>query len=406
MSNEAQSPAPSRLMSLDALRGFDMFWIMGGDALASALNKLSDDPVTQTLTRQLTHMEWAGFRFYDCIFPLFVFIVGVSIVFSLDRAMEKHGMNGALQRVLVRFAVMFGVALFYSGGFATAWPDIRLLGVLNRIAICYLGAALIYCALRRSWQAIAGLAAALLVGYWAVMSFVPFPDLRPVDANGQLVNEKMTATNVAQLNWMTTTTLKGTFEPGLNFAHYIDQKYLPGKKWEKTWDPEGIFSTLPAIGTCLLGVLAGLLLKSQRVDDRKKVTILLGAGAASVALGVLWGMQFPIIKKIWSSSFVLVAGGCSAMLLGVFYQVVDVWKKQSWCQVFVWYGMNPITVYLADNLLSFRRVASRVLGTNVEVFLNTHVTQGFGDLVLACGEIGVGMLIVWFLYRRKLFLRL
>ena len=409
----ASSPS-TRLMSLDALRGFDMFWIMGGDALASALRKLGTDPVTKevgnplldALTKQLTHVEWAGFRFYDLIFPLFVFIVGASIVFSLDRALAQHGTKGALKRVFVRFGVMFAVALFYSGGFTSAWPDIRLLGVLNRIALCYLGAALIYCALRHHWRAIAGAAAGLLVGYWALMSFAPFPDLRPVDASGQHVSERMTATNVAQLNWATTSTLKGTFEPGLNYAHYIDQKYLPGKKWEKTWDPEGILSTLPAIATCLLGVLAGLLLKSQRTQDRRKVVVLLAGGALAVAAGFLWNAQFPVIKKIWSSSFVLVAGGFSAMLLGAFYQVVDVWKKQSWCQVFVWYGMNPITVYLADNLLSFRSVATRVLGTNVEAFFNQLVTPGFGNLVLACGEIGVGMLIVWFLYRRRLFLRL
>jgi predicted acyltransferase len=404
MSHETKSP--SRLMSLDALRGFDMFWIMGGEGLASAIGKLSTNPVAHTFATQLEHVEWAGFRFYDLIFPLFVFIVGASIVFSLDRALQQHGTSGALKRVFVRFLMMFAVALFYSGGFTSAWPDIRLLGVLNRIALCYLGAALVYCALRHHWRAIAGAAAGLLVGYWALMSFVPFPDLRPVDASGNLVSEQMTATSVAQLNWNTTKSLKGVFEPGLNLANYVDAKYLPGKKWDKTWDPEGILSTFPAIGTCLLGVLAGLLLRSQRVNDRRKVTVLLVGGALAVIAGFAWGMQFPVVKKIWSSSFVLVAGGYSAILLGVFYQVVDVWKKQSWCQVFVWYGMNPITVYLADNLLNFRRVASRLLGTNVEAFFNTHVAQGFGDLMLAFGEIGVGLFLVWFLYQRRLFLRL
>ncbi|MBK7998532.1 MAG: DUF1624 domain-containing protein [Verrucomicrobia bacterium] len=414
MSNETKSPAPSRLMSLDALRGFDMFWIMGGDALASALRELGKDPASKTvnnpfldsLTRQLTHVEWAGFHFYDLIFPLFVFIVGVSIVFSLNKAIDQHGMNGALKRVFTRFAIMFAVALFYSGGFTNAWPDIRLLGVLNRIALCYLGAALVFCLLRDKWRGIAGIAGGLLVGYWALMSFVPVPDLRPVTSTGELVSTQMTATNVSQLNWSTTNTLTGNFEPGLNLANYLDSKYLPGRKHDKIYDPEGLLSTLPAIASCLLGVLAGLLLRNQRVDDRKKVTLLLSAGAVSVIAGFVWGTQFPVIKKIWTSSFVLVTAGYSTILLGAFYLVIDVWKKQSWCQPFVWYGMNAITVYLADNLLGFRRVASRLFGTDVKAFFDTHVTNGFGDLMISFGEIGIGLWLVWFLYQRRIFLRL
>jgi predicted acyltransferase len=406
MPADSSSNQSQRLMSLDALRGFDMFWIMGGEGLAAALGTLSSDPVSRTLAHQLEHVEWAGFHFYDLIFPLFVFIVGVSIVFSLTRAIEQHGRGGALKRVLVRFALMFAVALFYSGGFASAWPDIRLLGVLNRIALCYLGAALLFCFLRQSWRSIAATAAGLLIGYWALMTFVPFPDLRPVGATGEVISTEMKATNVAQLNWSSTNTLKGVFEPGLNLAHYVDQKYLPGKKWDKTWDPEGLLSTLPAIANCLLGVLAGLLLRNQSVDDRRKLTVLFAGGAIAVIAGFVWGGQFPVIKKIWSSSFVLVACGYSSILLGVFYLAIDVLKYQRWCQVFVWYGMNPITVYLADNIIGFRRVASRFLGSDVKAFFDATISPGFGDLMLSFGEIGVGLCLVWFLYRRKIFLRL
>lgn len=406
MPADSTPPQSQRLMSLDALRGFDMFWIMGGEGIAAALGKLSHDPVSQAVATQLEHVEWDGFHFYDLIFPLFVFIVGVSIVFSLSRTIEQHGRSGALKRIVVRFALMFAVALFYSGGFASAWPDIRLLGVLNRIALCYLGAGLLFCFLRHSWKSLAATAAGLLIGYWALMTFVPFPDLRPVNASGELLGERMTATSTAQLNWGTTNTLKGVFEPGLNLAHYVDQKYLPGKKWDKTWDPEGLLSTFPAIANCLLGVLAGLLLRNQSVEDRRKVTILFAGGAIAVIAGFTWGGQFPVIKKIWSSSFVLVACGYGTILLGLFYLVIDVLKYQRWCQVFVWYGMNPITVYLADNIIGFRRVASRLLGTDVKAFFDADITPGFGDLMLSFGEIGVGLCLVWFLYRRKIFLRL
>src|SRR5262245_16500885 len=218
----SKDPAASsnRLMSLDALRGFDMFWIMGGESLARSLGEFGDSSVLQAVARQLEHVDWVGFRFYDLIFPLFVFIVGVSLVFSLGRTIEEHGRGEALKRVVRRSLLLFIVALFYSGGFSRAWPDIRLLGVLNRIALCYFFASLLFCYLSKRGLAIA--CAGLLLGYWALMSFVPFPDVRPVDANGQLVSQSMIATNTAQLNWNSTTTVKGVFEPGFNLANYVD----------------------------------------------------------------------------------------------------------------------------------------------------------------------------------------
>ena len=407
-STSPAAPAPSpRLMSLDALRGFDMFWIMGGDTLAAALHKVGKDRVTEGIATQLEHVEWAGFHFYDLIFPLFVFIVGVSLVFSLGRTIEREGRAAALKRVFWRTLLMFAVGLFYSGGFSSRWPDIRLLGVLNRIALCYGFTGVIYCCVGRRGMAI--LCVELLAGYWALMTFVSFPDVRPVNAAGELLSPAMNITNAAstaELNWATTNRVRGVFEPGLNLANYLDQRLLPGKKWDETWDPEGLLSTLPAIASCLLGVFAGLWLQSQSMGEKRKVAWLLAAGALAVVAGFAWGIQFPVVKKIWTSSFVLVAGGFSAMLLGLFHWVVEVLQWRRWCQPFVWYGMNPITVYLADNIISFRKVASRFVGGDVQAWLNAHITGGCGDLVLALGEISVGLCLVWWLYRRKIFLRL
>jgi predicted acyltransferase len=392
-------------MSLDALRGFDMFWILGGETLAYALRKLGDNPVTRLFALELEHVDWAGFHFYDLIFPLFVFIVGVSTVFSLRRTIAEHGRGEALKRVFRRALLLYLIGIFYSGGFTNPWPDIRLLGVLNRIALCYLFTGLIFCFCPR--RVIVGICAGLLLGYWALMSFLPFPDVRPVDANGALISTELkAATRVDELNFASTNRLKGVFEPGLNLANYVDQKLLPGKKWDKSWDPEGLLSTLPAIASCLLGVLAGLFLQNPRVTDKRKVAWLLGAGGISVIAGFAWSSQFPVIKKIWSSSFVLVAGGYSAMLLGGFYWIVDVLKYQRWCQPFVWIGMNPITLYLADNIIGNRRVATRLFGGDIKAFLDTQIAMGLGDLLISCGEIGVGVLLAWFLFRRKIFLRL
>jgi predicted acyltransferase len=399
-----------RLLSLDALRGFDMFWILGGESLAHALGKMGGGgSFTHGLSEQLQHVEWAGFRFYDLIFPLFVFIVGVSLAFSLGRTIDQHGEKEALKRVFRRSILLYLIGIFYSGGFGKFWPDIRLLGVLNRIALCYFFASLIYIAARRSPRAIAGACAALLVGYWALMSFVPFPDVRPVDANGGVLNpelEELKASRVAELNLASTNRVVGLFAPGRNLANYVDQKYLPGKKWDGTWDPEGLLSTLPAVGSCLLGVLAGIFLLNPAVDDRRKVRWLAAGGAVAVLAGFAWSVQFPIIKKIWTSSFVLVAGGFSALLLALFYWVIDVRQWQRWCVPFVWIGMNPITLYLGDNLLRYREVSGRFFGGDIKAFLEMRLAPGAGEMLIALGEIGIALLLAWFLYRRRIFLRL
>jgi predicted acyltransferase len=437
-----------RLMSVDALRGFDMFWIIGADALVYALKRIADGLQGQAtpdngsllyrfiklLAEQLDHCAWAGFHFYDMIFPLFVFIMGVSLVFSLTKQLQKGGRADALKRLSRRFILLFIVALLYSGGFSNPWPDIRLLGVLNRIALCYLFGALIFIFFKP--RAIAAIAVALLVGYWAMMNFVPIRNIQL--ESGKLAeraaaagNEKLAAQfrqgkgvyeNEGGKNFstiknsepmiaaremfnQTTETTTGKFDPGLNVANHFDFQYLPGKKWDVYWDPEGILSTLPAIVSCLLGVFAGLLLRSADYCDKWKLIYLFSFGVAGVLLGFLWGMQFPVVKKIWSSSFVLVAGGYSAILLGAFYWIVDVKKWRGWCQPFVWMGMNSITIYLTSNAIGgFRGLAKRFVGGDVRTFFETHL-KGGGDLVIALAGLALAFWFVHFLYRRKIFLR-
>jgi predicted acyltransferase len=159
--------------------------------------------------------------------------------------------------------------------------------------------------------------------------------------------------------------------------------------------------------TCLLGVFAGLLLRNPSATDMRKVTLLLSLGVAGVALGWLWSWQFPVIKKIWTSSYVLVAGGYSAILLGLFYLIVDVWKRRSWCQPFVWIGMNSITIYLTKNIIGdFRGLARRFAGGDIKVFFDDQVTEGFGDMMISIVSLLLAFWFVHFLYKRKIFLRL
>jgi predicted acyltransferase len=395
---------PRRLVSLDALRGFDMFWIIGADVVLSGLRRFSDNPVTRLLADQLEHKDWAGFAFYDLIFPLFVFIVGVSLVFSLSRIKAEQGRAAALGRVLRRGVLLYLLGVFYYGGFEKPWPDIRLLGVLQRIALCYLAAGLLFCFLKP--RALAGICAGLLLGYWAVMALVPFPDVRPVPGGDLTICRETGFTNVAQLRLDSTNLLRGVYLKGVNLANYVDQRWLPGFKWDGTWDPEGLLSTLPAIATCLLGVFAGLLLRSPALNPHRKVAWLLGAGAVAVALGWLWHWQFPVIKKIWTSSYVLVAGGYSAGLLALFYHLVEIRGWQRWAMPFVWIGMNPITVYLAHNLLDFSKVARRLAGGSVSHWLDTRLADGAGEAVLAVLTLLLAIWFCRFLYRQQIFLRL
>ncbi len=406
MPTPANQPSATnqRLMSLDALRGFDMFLIIGGDTLAAALHRMKETPATNFLATQLEHVDWEGFRFYDLIFPLFVFMVGVAMVFSLTKTIEEAGRAQALKRVFVRSILLFAIGIFYSGGITNPWPDIRLMGVLNRIALAYFFAGVLFCFFKP--RALMAICAGLLGGYWALMTFVPFPDVRPTP-DTTVIAKETGFTNVAQLNLSSTNLIRGSFVKGVNLANYVDQKYLPARKYDGTWDPEGILSTMPAVATCLLGVFAGFLVRNRNVGEMRKVTYLLAFGAAAVVLGWLWGIQFLVIKKIWTSSYVLVAGGYSAILLGLFYLIVDVWQWRLWCQPFVWIGMNSITIYIASSLFDeFRKISVRLVGGDIKTFFDEHVTRGFGDLMVVIVGLLIAFWFAHFLYKRKIFLRL
>lgn len=426
-------PASQRLMSLDALRGFDMFWILGGDFVVTTAGKMSGGgeqawTIFGWLASQFRHKEWDGFAFYDLIFPLFVFISGVSVVFSLTKETQLHGRAGALRRVARRAALLFALGIFYSGGVSKEWPDIRLLGVLQRIALAYLGAGLVFCLVGARMKALAGIIAGILVGYWALLSFVPIRDIaldkaklaelaeQRGDTRGAIALKSETNPSATrgsrawakaqELFRQTKERTTGQFGPGHNLANHLDFKFLPGRKYDLFYDPEGLLSTLPAVATSLLGVLAGVWLRREDFCDKWKVIYLLSAGAGALIIGFAWGLSFPVVKKVWTSSFVLVAGGYSALLLAAFYQIVDVWKCRNWCQPFVWIGMNSITIYVANNLLQFRAVATRLVGGDVKKALDTNVADGAGNLLIALVGFALIFAFVRFLHQRKIFLRL
>lgn len=391
---EAQAMAGQRVISVDALRGFNIFWILGADAIVWSLDAMLGDKGSALsaagsfLNTQMTHVAWEGFRFYDFIFPLFIFVNGVAIVLSLPRLVEREGKARAYIRVFRRALILYGLGLIVYGGISRHWGDIRFLGVLQRIALCYLFASLLFLNLR-----VRGLVAALvmlLVGYWALMTFVPVPGIGA-----------------------------GSFAPDANLANWIDAHYLPGWKWDITRDPEGLLSTLPAIGTCLLGVLAGLLLTDPRLRGSHKSLLLIAAGLPLVVAGYLWGLQFPIVKVLWTSSFVLVAGGYSLMLLGILHQIIDVWGFRRGATAFIWLGANAITLYFINNVTTdqfalryagstvstFELMATRFVGGDFAALLDRVVTPNTGTFVVRVLGLVFAILLARFLYRREILLR-
>lgn len=369
-----------RVASIDAVRGFSMFWILGADgamlALADMLRGKSSaaNAAGDWLQTAFTHASWEGLTFYDFIFPLFLFITGVSIVPSLTRLVQREGMAKAHWRVVRRAALLYVLGVLYYGGMSEQFGDVRLLGVLQRIAICYLFASLLF--LNFDTRGLITTIVILLGGYWALMSFVPAPGIGAV-----------------------------SFQPDANLANWVDANFLPGKLFDGTRDPEGLLSTLPAIGTCLLGVLAGQLLLDVRLTAEQKSARLIAAGAVLVVAGHLWALQFPLIKALWTSSYALVTAGYSAILLGVFHQLMDRWKIEIWAKAFVWIGANAVGLYLLANLVSFERIAVRFVGGDIGQMLDEAVTPGTGRFVAHALGMAFAAALAAFLYRRKIFIR-
>jgi predicted acyltransferase len=257
---------------------------------------------------------------------------------------------------------------------ARPFGEVRLLGVLQRLALCYFFAGLLFIYVRP--RNLVAICAGLLVGYWVLLTFVPVPGFGA-----------------------------GDFAEGHNLTNWLDQHFLPGRKWDGDHDPEGLLSTLPAIASCLLGIFAGLLLRDSARTERQKAVLLAGAGVVLIILGQVWGLQFPVIKKIWTSSFVLVAGGWSMVLLAMFHFVIEGWKVRAWATPFVWLGTNAITIYLISNVTDFGGLSARFTGGDVAAWLDARWT-GLGGLVLAIVSVLLCMAVGRFLYQRKVFLRL
>ena len=346
-------------MSLDALRGFDMFWIIGADELVERAR--SHGPCQRQCDgrilglrgrRNWSTCEWEGFHFEDLIFPLFVFMAGISIVFSLGKTIRQEGRAAAVKRVCRRGILLFVIGLFYSGGLTNPWPDMRLMGVLNRIALCYFFAGLIFCFF--NLRAMIAIGVAALVGYWALLTFVPIRNIQL--QNGGAARTWRAKRNVPfdpkALFYSTTERVTGHYEPGFNLTNQIDFEYLPGRLYDTYFDPEGLLEHAAGGGDVPAGRFCGVVSAQRLVQRPAKGDLPAGrrdwcwrrwAGPGARNFRSL--RKFGRRHSFWSREVT------ARLLLGVFYWIVDVCKWQNWCQPFVWMGMNSITIYMTENIL-------------------------------------------------------
>lgn len=357
-----------RLLSVDALRGFDMFWIMGGEVIFKSLDIIFDNHTTDFIVTQLDHVEWLGFRFYDIIMPLFVWIAGVSMPFSYAARLGKNPSKTALwPHIIKRVIILWILGMMVQGNLLTYDPErIKFYSnTLQAIASGYLIASVFLLYLSVRWQVLATVG--LMIAYWLVMAFVPVPGA---------------GSNI--------------YQPHENIALFIDKlllgKYQDGTTY--TW----ILSSLNFGATAMLGVFAGYLLKSESVP-RRKLIMLVVAGAGLIVLSKLWHPVHPIIKHIWTGSFVLFSGGICYLLMAFFYLTVDMTGTKGWARPFIIIGSNAIVAYTAWHLFDFGLVSDVFTG-GLEKY-----TGNWYPFIRAVSAFVVIYLILRYMYLKKIFVK-
>lgn len=387
-----------RLMSLDALRGFDMFFIMGLSSVIVALCALWPNAATDAIARSMGHVSWDGLRHHDTIFPLFLFLAGVSFPFSYAKQRDMGRSTLSIHLKIVRRAAMLiFLGLVYNGLFKLDFENLRCASVLARIGIAWMVAAILYvnCGLRTR----AGISLFILIGYALLSKYVGAPDVPdadPLSRDGCLVG-------------------------------YVDRCLLPGHLYvDGRFDPEGLLSALPAVVTAMLGIFTGELIRlpEDRMSGGRK-TLWMLAGAAVLAVAAVAGNGFvPVNKMLWSSTFVCAVGAYSLAMMALFYYVIDVrgWHgrltsklrvedagsvvadsrhQMSFVTLFRVVGMNSITIYMAQRIVGFSGISNFFFGG-----LAGLCSEKVAAVVTSSGYVIVCWLFLYFLYRKKVFLKI
>ena len=361
-----------RLASLDAFRGFTIAGMV-----------LVNNPGSfEHVYPPLEHAAWHGWTPTDLVFPFFLFIVGVAMTFSLPKQLDALGKPGLYSKILKRSAIIFALGLLLNVSPEFDLPNLRVAGVLQRIAVVYLGTSILLLETSRRTQA--WIAAVLLLGYWAAMTLLPVP------GHGF-----------------------GNLTPEGNLASWLDRALLPGRVWNSVFDPEGLVATLPAIATALLGVVTGYWIRSGR--DRSEIAAgMFTAGWGLIFAGLAWDGWFPINKNLWTSSYVLLTAGAALQALGCCYWLIDVRGYRAWAKPAIVFGLNPIALYVLSSLVARAMYKIQLPGRPEGDTVNSVIWQGLfsgwqnpmaASLVYALTYLAIWWLLMAWLYRKRIFFK-
>ncbi|MGF1585117.1 MAG: acyltransferase family protein [Bacteroidales bacterium] len=370
MTNKSQDPGPGRLIALDAFRGFTI----------AAMIMVNYPGSWSYVYPPLLHVDWHGITPTDLIFPFFIFIVGVSIVLAYNKRLAAGSPKKDMYiKIVTRSIKIFAVGIFLALFPLFDFETLRVAGVLQRIAVVFAACAFLY--LNSGWKTQAITGATILLAYWLAMTLIPTPGAG-----------------------------KPMLEPGVNLAAWIDQQILPGRMWQGTWDPEGLFSTLPAIVTGITGMLTGTLVVKGK--NREHIIIwLFTLGFLATIAGEMWGWAFPINKNIWTSSYVMYTSGLAAMTLAAAMFFIDMLGYRQGTKFGIIYGANAITAYVLAGVLSPLFYGISFRGSS----LNSHFVSGLSgagldprlaSLMFALLYVFTIFIPVYFLYKRKIFIKL
>tara|TARA_B100001123_G_scaffold442743_1_gene587060 strand:+ start:518 stop:1654 length:1137 start_codon:yes stop_codon:yes gene_type:complete len=370
----AASAPSKRLVSLDALRGFDMFFIVGGGWIIQNAFEAFDLPLKETLLPQFSHADWGDrITAWDYVFPLFLYMAGVSLFFSVSSALangteKKDIYLHAFRRMLV--LLVLGI-IYKNRSLQFDVESIRFVSVLGRIGVCGFIATLIVCKYKFRAQVIWMFS--LLVVYWLGVMFIPVPGYGAGDLS---------------------------FEGSL--IGYLDRMLVPGKLLMGTYDELGFTAHISSTSLVLMGALTAQVLGNDQLSEIEKMKRLSLGGSGCIVLGLIWGLHFPIMKWTWSSSFILVTGGTSVMLLVVFYLLIDYWGFKKWAFFFVVIGMNSLFIYMVSKLIGFGFTTDYLLNPFYELTTNESLQNSMRYL----GAFTLKWLLLYFLFRQKIFVKL
>lgn len=371
-----------RLVSLDVFRG-----------LTIALMILVNNPGSWAhIYAPLEHSAWNGWTPTDLVFPFFLFIVGVAMTFSFSKMGEREMSKAEIYKKVITRTILLFVVSWCMGIFPLVrfeplrlydFSSMRIMGVLQRIALCYLFASVIYLQSKKV-RTIAFWGLGLIIFYWIIMMTIPVPGY----GAGVLTKEG-------------------------NLATYIDKMLMPGHLWKPGWDPEGLLSTIPAIGTVIIGILTGKLLRSNYSKNEKAVYMFFFGNILLVA-GMITNAWFPINKGLWTSSYVLFTGGFAMEVLAMCYWLIDIKGYQKWAKPFVVYGMNAIAVFVLSGLLARLmymiplpdQLGGTIKGLLYQGLLGMGLAPINASLVFAVGYVLFWLGIMWVFYNRKIFIKI